>query len=405
MASILDDLASTKINVFSQGDKLSESIILRVGTKVYDAWESIELERSIENVSSGFKVSFSDRWRDSLEEWPLVPGKPLRVNIGDIAVVNGFIDGLSVSVDGDSRKMDITGRDKVSDIIDCSAFGSNELKDVSIEDIAIKYAYELFGIKVIVETDIGENFKVWTTNQGETVFETLQRAAKQRGVMLQSNEDGDLVITNRSSKKAELPSNQNLQASFDFVASAASEAGTDTSEVSLIQGENVLEASANYDLTDRYSDYLIKGQGPSIDGFSGKKANQIEATAKDIGMPRFRPLMIITDGNIDQAGAKKRANWEASTRAAKSMQVSVKVQGWLEKPGGKLWRPNTLCRVEIPFIGIKGTLLISSVLYSKGADGTFTDITLVRSDAFSPDLDEIAKKGADDGLGWLRKLS
>lgn len=404
MADVLEGVASVKTETFTQGEKLPDAVTLRIGSKIYDSWESIEIERSMENVSSGFRVSFSDKWRGSLEKWPLTPGSPLRVNIGDKPVINGYIDTLNVGIDGNSRTMEISGRDRVSDIIDCSAIGTNELKDVTIEDIAIKFATELFGLGVIVDTDVGEKFPVWTINQGETVFETLQRAAKQRGVLLQSDSNGDLVITNRSSAEAAKPTAKNLQKTFDFTASLASKAGTNKTSVDLIQGENVLEASASYSTTNRFSNYLVKGQMPSKENFNGKKANQVQATASDLGAGRFRPKVIIADGNIDIEGAKKRANWEASTRAAKSMDITIKVQGWLQKPGGDLWKPNELVRVEVGFIGIKGTLLISNVSYIKDASGTFSVLNLTRADAFSPDLDKIEEKEEEE-LGWLRKLS
>jgi len=390
---------------FSGLSKIEDPIIVKVNGKIYDSWSEVEIVRSIENVSSGFKISMADKWRESEETWPLQPGKQLRVSVGDIPVINGYIDRLDVSISGGDRKLEVTGRDKTADIVDASAIGTATLKDVSIKDIAEHFATELFGVKVTVNTDIGDNFKIWTIKQGETVFETLQRAARLRGVLLQSDTDGNLVITNRSDgTEAQPPSTKNLLDSFDFVAHLAAKAGTSSSEVSLIQGKNVLAASASFDQTERFSDYLIKGQAPGKDNFNGLKVTQVKATAKDIGMNRFRPLTVIAEGNIDTNAAKRRANWEASTRAAKSTDVQITVQGWLQTPGGKLWEPNNLVTVDVPFIGVKSIMLIAEVTYKKGSDGTFTDISLTRADAFKPDLDVIKKnKSTDDGLGWLRK--
>ena len=406
MADILDTVGGTGLAVFAGDERIEDAVILRIGGKIYDSWDEISISRSIETLASGFSISMADRWRQTVDVWPLTPGKQLRVNIGDKPVINGFIDTLNASVDETSRSLDISGRSKTADLVDCSAIGTAELKDVTLEDIAKHFATELFGIKVIVETDIGEKFKTWTINQGETVFETLHRAAKVRGVLLLTDTDGNLVITNRASNEAQLPSVSSLQASFDFVAAAASKLGIKSSGVDLIQGENVLSASVDYDLSDRFSDYLVVGQQPGSDEFSGAKANQVEAASKDTGVPRFRPMKTVAESNVDQKAAQKRANWEASLRAARSTDINVRVQGWLEKPGGELWEPNKLVRCEIPFIGIEGTLLIASVTYSKGADGTFTDLKLTRSDAYTPDLEELSDDNQvkSDGLGWLRKL-
>ncbi|MBW1784818.1 MAG: hypothetical protein JRL30_29250 [Deltaproteobacteria bacterium] len=400
MVDILDTVGGTGLAIFAGNEKLEDAVILRVDGKIYDSWEDVSISRSMENMSSSFSISMADRWREEADSWPLAPGKLLRVNIGDKPVINGYIDSLEAAIQGGDRSLSIDGRDKTADLIDCSAIGTAELKNVTIEDIARHFATELFGINVVVETDVGEKFKTWTINQGETVFETLQRAARIRGVLLLSNTDGELVITNRASNEAELPSTKSLTATFDFVAAASSKLGIKSTGVDLIQGQNVIDASASYDQSDRYSDYLVVGQAAGDDDFFGAKANQVEAASKDLGINRFRPVKFIAETNVDTKGAQKKANWEASVRAAQSVDISVTVQGWLEKPGGDLWAPNKLVRVEIPFVGIKGTLLISGVTYRKGSSGTFTDISLTRSDAFTPDLAEIPKQKADE-LGWL----
>jgi prophage tail gpP-like protein len=112
----------------------------------------------------------------------------------------------------------------------------------------------------------------------------------------------------------------------------------------------------------------------------------VQASAKDVSVTRpGRVLLIRPDKGYNAAEAKRRADWEARIRAAKSEVVSVTVQGW-RQPNGKLWRPNMLSWVQAPrMIGVDGDMLISQVEFSVGESGTITQLHLVRPDAFTPE--------------------
>ena len=396
------DTVKSSLATFAGLDRLEEAVIVRINNEIYDAWEGISIARSIEHITSGFSISLTDRWRDSKDNWPIKPGEQLKINIGKDPVLNGYIDELNVSVSKDDRTIEAMGRDKTGDIVDCSVVGSVELKNVTIEDIAIKFVKELFGINVIVEAHLGDKFKTWTIEQGETVAETLHRAAKLRGLLIVSDTDGNLVITNRAGVNiADIPSVKFLTKDFDFAALASQKQNIRKATADLLQGFNVLAASARFDNSNRFSDYLVKGQAKGSDNFFGKKVTEIQATAKDLGINRFRPLTILAEGSVDKNTAQLRANWEATNRAADAVEVSITVQGWREQPGGNLWTPNSLVTCNVPFIGVEAELLISDVNYIKNASGTFTEISLTRPDAYNPSTKEVCKDNDPvNTLGW-----
>jgi len=74
----------------------------------------------------------------------------------------------------------------------------------------------------------------------------------------------------------------------------------------------------------------------------------------------------------------------------------VTVAGW-RQAGGALWRPNILVYVEHALAGIRDELVISSVQFSKGDDGTRTTMTLSPRDAFK--LEPLVEKQSG---GWWR---
>ena len=98
-----------------------------------------------------------------------------------------------------------------------------------------------------------------------------------------------------------------------------------------------------------------------------------------------RVLVIRPEHNVTIASATKRAQWEATTRAARSDVVTITVQGWTQADG-TLWPVNSLVKVVSPTIAVDGTMLIAQAEYSiDDTSGTTTTLTLKRPDAFKPE--------------------
>lgn len=393
--------------IFNKGDLIDDAVtVILDGGFVYDAWSSVSVTRSLEQVSGTFGIELVDKWRQSSEDWPLRPGVLVNVKIGKENVITGFIDQISCDVSNDDRSLSIAGRDVTGDLVDCSAVSDpSEFKNISIDALAKKFATDIFDIPVEMKATGVEPFEVFTVKQGESIFEMLERAAKLRGVLLLSDSKGSLVIANRAGESSpqsvsnlpKAPSLKNLAAEAVF-----SVTGVDRTSVALIQGENILEASASYDNSDRFAEYIIKGQAPGSDNFNGKSVTSVVAKATDEAIDRPRKKIVIADGSINTDSAKKRAQWEATIGAARSLEVVIKVQGWSEKPGGPLWSVNKIIQVEAGFIGLPEVeLLITGVQFTKSiGEGTTTSLKLARVDAYDPEVELIKEKDPTQNLGW-----
>ncbi len=381
MANLIEAAAKAVLpQIF--GDK--EAVILRIGTAFFDSFESISISRDINTICATFDISFADKWRYAEEDWPLVPGAIVGVNIGANPIINGFIDKLSARAANNERNITIQGRDRTCDLVDSSATVSlqTEFKNASLKDIVENFA-ALFGIVVSVGqgVDIGAKFEKFTLKQGESCFEAIERAAKLRGLLVISDELGNVLITNRAGGTVDLPSNKNLISNFDFTSVIKT---LSQSSVALTQGENILVAESSFDEKERFQSYIVKGQNRGTDQFSGLSVAQVQAIAVDQGVERFRATTIIAEGPIDLAAAQQRAAWEATVRAAKAIQLNITVQGWL-RPDGALWKINELVNVDARFVGVNSIMLITGVSFSKSKEsGTLTRLTLTRADAFAP---------------------
>src|SRR3546814_10159749 len=90
-----------------------------------------------------------------------------------------------------------------------------------------------------------------------------------------------------------------------------------------LQGKNILVADGGHVLSERFSQYVLKGQASGDDEVNGRAASAPSAEAKDPAVTRYRPMLIIGEDQSDIASLKKRAEWEATTRAGRAQQARV----------------------------------------------------------------------------------
>lgn len=357
---------------FDYGSLREDAVTFYINKKSYDGFLNVSIDRNMTSMTGTFSITVTDKWKVDQEDFEIKPGQEIHCHLGKDALFQGYIDKLNLSLSPTSRNITISGRDKTGDLVDCSIKADAEYNDLNFTGIA-KELCKPFGILVIAETDVGANFPKFSVRQGETVFEALERGAKERELLLQSTTHGNLLITKRSSSR---------------------------SSTELIEGVNVMSASASFDNTQRFSEYIIKGQSTGLLG-DAKDATQNQGTATDEGITRYRPTIIIAENAVDNDGAQKRAQFEATFKSAKASQVSLTVRGWNQKDGS-LWKVNQLVQVDCRSIGIKARMLVQKVKFSQAkGQGQKVEMELIRKDAFKSDVKKIKKKDDIlDGLGW-----
>lgn len=329
---------------------MPEDIELLVDGKVFAGWLSAGVSRAMDAAAGTYSLSVTDRWSDNDEPWELSPGDACEVRVGGEVLITGYIDIVRPGFGPDDRRMEVQGRDKSGDMVDCSAIHKpDHWKSIGLLQLAQTLA-KPFGITVKADTDLGAPLTQVKLQQGETALEAINRHAKMRKVLVMPDGKGGLLLTRTGTRKA---------------------------TVQLVEGRNIAEADGNLDWSERYSEYVVKGQAAYSAKTDGKAEAHAAATAKDPGVTRYRPLLVVNDGETNAATAKDRATWEANTRIGKSAGATITVVGWRETEGGPLWQPNTLVLVESKTLQISGEMLIRQVTYTRDEQGTRAKLELV----------------------------
>jgi len=342
----------------------------------FEGWTAIEVNRSMANLCGSFNLTVTDKWQGVARL--IRAGDTCKIMIDDDQIINGYVDSVYPRVDGRSHQIMVIGRDKGGDLIDCSiADKKGQWRGLKLEAL-ISELCKPFGIKVTANVDTGSTVNaadLFKSNQGVTVFEAIKRICSLNGCLAYSDNEGNLLITR---------------------------AGTEKATTAIVQGVNMLAGDAAYDNSNRYSHYIVKGQQSGGDQFitpTGKPSPITEphATVIDENMARYRPLVILADGQADTAKCQQRAKWEASTREGKSRYFNVTVSGW-RQDDGQLWSVNQLARLTSEYLEVDEDLLIEAVDYVLDEMGEKTRLTLVPKQAYDvlPDLKVKKKKDSSN---------
>lgn len=333
-------------------------VTLKVAGQLFEGWTSVTVSKGIKNPAGAFSLEYAKRTDRAAPPASIPPGAACEVLIGGEAVITGWIDATNPAFDAASRSLRVEGRDKAGDLIDCSALNRPGIwKARTLIQIASDLVAP-FGIAISARADVGPAFKSFAIQQGETVWEALERLARFRGLLAVSTPAG----------------------AVEFI-----RPGLTRAAFSLVQGEQLLAATAGHDVRDRFSRYVLKGQSAGDDEVNGAAAAGPSAEAADAAITRYRPMLIVAEEQATLASLRARAGWEASVRAAVGERVDLTVQGWRD-PTGAIWAADLIVPVTAPWIDVDGDLLIADVTFSlDDAGGSITVLTCTPADAYRPE--------------------
>ncbi|ELM3734795.1 phage baseplate assembly protein [Edwardsiella piscicida] len=349
----------------------ADVVLLTVSGLQWDGWTEMSITNSLDAIAGEFDLTVTTQWSDAAPR-TIKEGLACTVTIGEDTVLTGYIDDFIPSYDAENVSIRVMGRDKTGDLVDSSVVHkSGQWKGIRLEQLASEIARP-YGITVINETHTGDAFASVVLEQGETGFELLDRLAKQRGVLLTSNANGQLVITRASQKRA---------------------------SVALVLGENILAARGRFSWRERASQYIIKGStsagGATWDDQPAAVVGGRQVSIDDAEINRYRPKILVNEDSLTVGGASTRGEWYKSRMLGEANVTEITVAGWREQGDvGPLWQKNRLIDIRDPIQNLDTTWLIKTVTFSEGDGGRITVLALVPPESLNlPESKEKGKKG------------
>lgn len=338
---------------------MSDDLTLTVGGQAISGWTDIRVTRGIERLPSDFQIGLTELFPGELDKVIIAPGAACTVHLGQDLVITGYVDRFIPSFGDDRHSITVVGRSKCCDLVDCAAeWPGGQINGANALGIAQKLA-QPYGITVTSKVPGLPAIPQFNLMLGESAFEVIERISRYSALLAYDMPDGNLVLA---------------------------QVGTDKAASGAAEGTNVQEASVEFSMDQRYSNYKAFIQ--SVDTFTdlGNTGNEL-SDVPDPNCPRHRALILIAEaGGGGNDVAKKRALWECARRAGRSRMVRVTVDSWRDS-AGKLWQPNTLAPVNLPTLKLKdGAMCIGEVTYSKSDErGTTAELMLMPPDAFKPE--------------------
>lgn len=328
------------------------------------SWESIRVVQSMENLCGSIAV------KTTLYD----PQNPfaLSIKLGAeyIAMINGqkvgmgYIEEIPINYDSDNMNIEVRGRDKTCDLVDCTLENGLKKKDTTL----LNWAHDICSIfKINLHSDrtatkaVQIPIEECSADIGQTAMDAIMKYAVGLGVMAISLGDGKLTLTK----------------------------GAPNVVPSILAPELVLSASFNQSVADRYSKYIVAGMGQGKD----EKGDIIEYIStrtiiNDIAIKRNRPYIILLDFDADSDTTLARAVFEKNYRIGQSKSVEYVVEGWTKPTTQTVWRINEIVIVNDVNFQIFRPLLISEVefRYDEGS-GFTTRLLLVHPSTYAANSD------------------
>lgn len=329
-----------------------DELVLHVGGQSVTGWQEITLARALDQAAGAFTIELP------ASRLNVPRGSPVELSIGEDLVLSGFVEVRRVRDDGVSTLLTLAGRGASGDLVDCSpranpAEWSNLYIDELILELSKGFAVDL---EVAHLDDRGARFEKFAVQPGESVWAAIERACRQRGLLCYEIPDGALRLA---------------------------KPGLSHTVVDLVQAQNVLQLTAEENDTERFGIYYVRGHSTAALGGWGDPISPVEGTARDDGVGRYRPLVVIAEGPLTFENAADRARWEAQVRAARADRIQVTTPGWRQGPGGPPWELNQVVGVRYPVLAIDAERLVNAFKFRRGEGGTVTELELVRPDAYN----------------------
>lgn len=306
-----------------------ERVKVMVGGDIFTSWEEVKWRAAFDEACRGFTLKAATELGAAATHALFALGTEVQIFANGDMVLDGFVDRRRPKIDEDSTSITIIGRSKSCDLVDCSA--DHDTGDFeNMDPVAIGNAIA-DGIGARFETDQTlDKIDSYRLTPGSSVYSTVEQLCRDQGLTLTGLANGNVRIT---------------------------KAGTSRHSGGLYHPGNILSADGDHNATNRHSKIMVRGQAATG---HGDDALEIEGTANDSKVTRFRPHVIIHRESTTKGFVKGRAATRRDRAAGNALRSDVEVQGFRDD-AGTLYEPGFLIWTESETLGIAQDMLIECI--------------------------------------------
>ncbi|HEX4715029.1 MAG TPA: hypothetical protein VH164_08905 [Ktedonobacteraceae bacterium] len=320
----------------------------------YKDWESVWVQLRWGEPFDHFRFTAVERDRPVGMFYVLqfVPGEPCQINLGDIDVINGWLETRQVAYDANRHGIELQGKSSTVWPHKSSVnTQSGSFDNLSFTAIARK-VLSPFPTGVIQIGDIDETpFLKLQAQKGEMIWDFLERIARPRGVLLSSDSYGNTLLIGDHS--------------FPIV------------NTQLIEGENIKRAQWVFHKEHVWQAYRVDAQGAAgSTGIMGTDASEMTATVGGSGQLNSILITPMETPPTSYAEVLARAKNEWLWHEGTLIEGTATVQGWF-RDEQNIWWPGENVFVYSPMAPLNMVMKIQSVTFTQdSANGTETAIEL-----------------------------
>lgn len=277
------------------------------------------------------------------------PGQQVAIYLGGLLAVTGVIVTRQVAYDHNNHGVELQGVGvtwaafRASRIDKTGAFDNKNLQEIADE------LFAPHGIKVLpIGTVNPRKFEQVQIQPGETIWTFLENLARQRGVIVGSDEKGNALLIDNH---------------------------TNPVIGALVEGENILKCQAVFTIKDVYSENYVRAQAKG----EGTAASELSAKAEtQVGVFKlYSPSLTPGEHPVKSVEeVKERAVAETLWRDGTLITVTITVQGWFD-PHGALWKAGNNVHVRSPMAILDYIMTIEYATFTQDRNaGTLTVLQL-----------------------------
>lgn len=172
-----------------------DDLSLKVAGQTIAGWTSVRVSAGIESCPRDFDIAMTEHYPGEFAAVSVKQGDACEVYIGADRVVTGYVDSFIPSIAPGQHQIQITGRGKCADLVDCSAeWDSFQISSATALSIAQKLA-DPYGIAVEGIGDVGPPVPQTNIIWGETAYAIIERIARFRALLVYESPGGNLILS------------------------------------------------------------------------------------------------------------------------------------------------------------------------------------------------------------------